>query len=655
MAHPPSFHGALSSLTLLTASLALHTAAHAAPPENPAAVVMGSSAISGIQDNEIFQRDMPQNLASIAIKLVAPPSAATYSYYSISLLGANNARESVLAEGAYTGASLLNFTLAPQAAFRKIRVSFYKTASLVEGLRWDSPGLNAGEVFLVAGQSNAGNHGDTEGTPFTAQLKHRAIDPVGGVSWQPLQEPVPYTTSSGGQYYGSPWGSFADDLGARLGVPVAVLDVAWGGSAVEYWDSSVTAATTKVFDPNRNNAPVVLFDRLKLGAGFLKHLTATDGQLKCGFRAVLWHQGESNAERDFVADPNKPPPSRTWYAAKLKGVAQDFRNLTGCTQPWMVASATWLAPHVRVDDHLDPSTKGAAEAEIRAGQRYLGGRAAVSATEPEFRAGPDTDLLIGDDPRAPYLAPKAYRWDGIHMTRQGLTVHGQLWSARVAHMIDPVNHALETEKELSYEAKTVAGLYVSVLDRTSDEIERDREGIRYWVQTLTLNPGRATEAAIQSAFQGSDERFVRDTFQATLNRRPAWWEASYWVTELGARRTTRANLAAADRVAYENTLTPNGKKVFQLFVNVMGRTLPDIVGDPGGMNYWTGILNSNAASEAGIADSFRSSPEYRVRAAFVQSKGRQPSPAEINVFVAKLTPSTTDAWLANDVWVNAAN
>jgi hypothetical protein len=654
---PPrlSFHG-LSSLALFSTAMALPTLANAAPPENNStAVVMGSTAIAGIRDNEIFQRvgTTPGSVANISVHLTSPPSSATYKYYSISLLNDSNTRESVLSEGAYTGASLLNFSLSTGNSRRKVRVSFYD-ASNIERLRWDSPGFSVGEVFMIAGQSNVGSHGDTEGTVLTANTLHRAVDPTGAISWLPVTEPLAYTTASGGQYYGSPWASFANNLSSKLGVPVAVLNASWGGSALEYWDSTLTPATTQVRDLNGN--PVVLFERLKLGASALKRLTATQGRLQCGFRAVLWHQGESNSERDFTTDPSKPQqPSRSWYAARLKGVAQDFRNLTGCTQPWMVASATWLAPHYRQDDGLNPATKWAAETEIRKGQRYLANRAPVTSGEPVFLPGPDTDMLVGEDPRSPYSGPKAYRWDGVHMTRQGLNLHGQLWSERVAGMLGA--GSVRVEKDLVPEVTKVWNMYTTTLGRTPEEMNFDNEGLRYWVQVLTTNPGSSTEAGIQSSFQSSDEFAIRDTFQRTVNRRPSWWEVNYWGTEMSAGRTTRANLAFTDRVGYENTLTTNGKRVFLLYVNVMGRTLPEIQADAGGMNYWTSLLDNNQVSEAGIAEAFRTSPEYRVRTAFVKSKGRQPTQAELSTFMPKVTSSTspTDAWLANDVWVNAAD
>jgi hypothetical protein len=101
--------------------------------------------------SEIFQRVgmTPGSVANISVKLTSPPSTATYKYYSIALLNGSNTRESVLSEGVYTGASLLNFSLSTGNSRRKVRVSFYD-ASNIERLRWDSPGFSVGEVFMIS-------------------------------------------------------------------------------------------------------------------------------------------------------------------------------------------------------------------------------------------------------------------------------------------------------------------------------------------------------------------------------------------------------------------------------------------------------------------------------------------------------------------------
>lgn len=636
---------------VVAALLAITNQSYAAYPENPqTAQTLASTAATGIRDFEIFQRDMPQNSTQISVRVSAQLATSTSSY-TVSLLNSDGTRQSVLAEGLYRGSRMVSFTLGPQNTFKRVRVSFYD-ASGVERQRWDSPQFNVGEVFLVAGQSNVGNHGDTEGKDalFRANNIHRAIDPTGAGKWLPLAGPLPFTTSWDYPRNGSPWPAFADSLGVKLArtmqqqgvaaVPVAVLNVSYGGSSLEVWDPSATT--------DQHGKPMVLFNRLTLGANALKRLTPTEGVYKCGFRAVLWHQGESNSNRDFDKDRQNEgsEPSRKWYAAQLDRVTQSFRSASGCTQPWMIAAASWLAPHWRVDGNFNPSTKFDAEREIREGQLYLTRRDRLSVNDTVYVRGPDTDMLGGDDPATG--GRKAYRSDGIHMNAQGLVLHGQMWAGRVAKMVDPKNQPYSTEKDVIPEAKFVWDAYTAELGRTPWEISLDHEGVRYWVQTLTMHP----QIDLKSYFRDSDERYVRDTFARMLNRRPTLWEVNYWVKELGDGRVSRANLTDTDKVGFENTLSVNGKKAYLLYAQVMGRTPPQIFADMEGLHYWTNVLNRGVA-EVHVRDSFLGSSEYTVRYAFVKTKGRQPSINELHTYMPMVNPNLSNEKLADLVWRNA--
>lgn len=642
-------------LTLLCSSIVLPV--YAAPIENKqTASILNNYNIVGIREGEIFQRDMPQNTSRITVLLNTSISPLNYKYYSISLLDDWGSRQSVLAEGSYIGQQLLSFSLSPQSKFRKVRLSFYDNKS-VERLRWNSPNFNIGEVFLIAGQSNVANHGDTEGNmeDFKANDLARVLDPSNPHVWQPLNGRLPYATSWDKPRNGSPWASFANDLGEKLAarprygdvttIPIALVNVAYGGSSLEVWDPKATA--------DQNGVPMVLFNRITLAASLLKRLTPTNGAYSCGFRAVLWHQGESNSNRDFNKDKksNAQEPSRKWYADKLKHIAQSFRNNTNCEQPWMVAKTSWLAPHWRTDAKFNPETKFNAEVEIREGQGYLPNRIRFNNSEPIFISGPDTDMLSGDNPLIG--ARKAYRSDGIHMNRLGLKLHGRLWSEYAANMIEPNNQPLQAEKNLIPEANKIYNIYLNIFARTPEEIAFDKEGMRYWTQIITLYPQLIDD--IYQNFLNSDEKYVRNIFQNVVGRRPTWWEVNYWVAELSAKRTTRANLANSDRVGFENTLSVNGKKIFRLYVNVLGRRLPDIQADISGLYYWTNILNSNPSMESSLVAAFYASPEYRVRKAFIRAKGRQPNQSELILYVPQAATNISDAVLSDAIWNNTVN
>jgi hypothetical protein len=125
-----------------------------------------------------------------------------------------------------------------------------------------------------------------------------------------------------------------------------------------------------------------------------------------GFRAVLWHQGESDShqapEHEIMADV---------YARMLEQVILESRKRAGWEIPWFVAQATY---HTPADTQCLP---------IREAQRSLWQRGIALE-------GPDTDTLTS-----------AYRQDsgkGTHMNDVGLNAHGVLWAQSVERYLDPL-------------------------------------------------------------------------------------------------------------------------------------------------------------------------------------------------------------------------
>jgi len=117
-----------------------------------------------------------------------------------------------------------------------------------------------------------------------------------------------------------------------------------------------------------------------------------------GFRALLWHQGESDVEM-----------AAGEYYTKLRNVIIASRTKAGWEFPWFVAKASYHSPDkLRFDN-------------IRAAQER---RWNDSVAMP----GPDTDMLSGD-----------YRdldGQGIHLSPKGLKAHGQMWAKRVGSYLD---------------------------------------------------------------------------------------------------------------------------------------------------------------------------------------------------------------------------
>ena len=121
-----------------------------------------------------------------------------------------------------------------------------------------------------------------------------------------------------------------------------------------------------------------------------------------GFRAVLWHQGESDANQK---DPTRTLPG-SLYQEYLSRIIRDSRQAAGWEAPWFVAEVSY---HVPGDE---------ASEDIRAAQAALWKSGLALA-------GPDSDALKGD------LRERGGK--GVHFSGPGLRRHAAAW----AEMITP--------------------------------------------------------------------------------------------------------------------------------------------------------------------------------------------------------------------------
>lgn len=244
--------------------------------------------------------------------------------------------------------------------------------------------VGVGEVFVTAGQSNSANHGAPRQTPADARIV--AFGPGG---WRPAADPQPIATGDGG----SPWPALGDALAGALDVPVGLVSVGWGGTSVEQWLPGGTLY------PRLRDALVALGPN--------------------GARAVLWHQGESDAAGGT---------SRTVYAARLRTVIRASRVDAGYDVPWGIARVGFV-----------PGLAQAPIDAIVAGQDAVIAGIAGGAGDDgvgEVFAGPPTDDIVGP----------AWRSDGIHFNAAGLTEHGRRWAGHVrAAIVFPERAPTATE------------------------------------------------------------------------------------------------------------------------------------------------------------------------------------------------------------------
>ncbi len=219
--------------------------------------------------------------------------------------------------------------------------------------------FGVGEVFVTAGQSNSANHGSPRLSPADDRVSAR-----GPSGWRHADDPQPIATGSGG----SPWPPLGDMIAAQHDVPVGFVSVGWGGTRVDQWLPGGT-----------------LYPRLK---------DALAGLGPGGARAVLWHQGESDAAAHTTGGD---------YAARLRAVVAASRADAGYDVAWGVARAAYL-----------PGGSRDAEAVVRAAQQR------VIDDDPLVFAGPNTDEL----------GPE-YRHDGVHFNEEGLRAHARGWAEAI--------------------------------------------------------------------------------------------------------------------------------------------------------------------------------------------------------------------------------
>ncbi len=265
-----------------------------------------------------------------------------------------------------------------------------------EEVRIDHVGV--GEVFVGAGQSNSTNYGEERQHPVSGR-----VATFDGVSWRLADDPQPGTFDHSGG--GSFWPSLGDALAERLRVPIGFAVTGAGATSVLQWQprgSTIGIRPTaygfvREMGTNAWQCDGVLFEHLA-------RRIATLGPR--GFRAVLWHQGESDANQPHPVPRRISGPE---YTAALETLIQGQRTLAGWRMPWFVARVSYHVPD-------DPGSGVIRDAQAEIWRRGI-------ALE-----GPDTDALQGDFREA--------NGRGVHFSAKGLRAHGRLWAEKIGAWLD---------------------------------------------------------------------------------------------------------------------------------------------------------------------------------------------------------------------------
>lgn len=254
--------------------------------------------------------------------------------------------------------------------------------------------VGVGEVFVVAGQSNSANHGAEKQT-----TKTKKVSTFDGTNWQFANDPQPGASGASGSFLPP----FGDAVAEKFGVPVGLAACGVGATSVREWlpkgatfpnPPTIETHVKKVGDAweSKGDIYAAFRDRVKqLGPN--------------GFRAVLWHQGESDANQ---ADATRTLPGKL-YREYLEKLIRDSRKDVGWDAPWFVARASYHGP----DD------EGSADLRDAQAALWKGGIALE---------GPDTDALKGE-------------WrdgggKGVHFSGPGLREHAARWVEKVSPWLE---------------------------------------------------------------------------------------------------------------------------------------------------------------------------------------------------------------------------
>jgi hypothetical protein len=268
--------------------------------------------------------------------------------------------------------------------------------------------VGIGEVFLVAGQSNA-TGGDNN--PNGPGAKYDQVNTIDFQNYNPTNQYIaPYSsielpcpeyvhlnaatkTAPFGNYAWC-WGAFGDQMYEKYKVPIMIFNAGWSSTSVGDWVTTI--------DPN--NIAIGAFNQtFPQGLPFGHMRVALNNYInQLGVRAILWHQGESD---------NLIGTTKVDYKTRLASLISASRSLSNKTNlAWLVARASRFTIN-------DVST---VSAEVVTAQNEI---IAEDATYPHVYAGPATDDYYDIN----------YRHDLIHFRGDGVTTYpdGHVYSGLV--------------------------------------------------------------------------------------------------------------------------------------------------------------------------------------------------------------------------------
>ncbi|WP_020601848.1 sialate O-acetylesterase [Spirosoma spitsbergense] len=321
----------------------------------------------------VFQRSLT-NEASVTIMGTAPASATSVEARFIPLVVGQGSTTAWTPLSFLEGSSAFSGNVTVSAGWYRLDVRAWANNAVVAQTQVGRVGV--GEVFVVAGQSNV--YGNLQSVESSVEDRVSCVDfQQDSLSDQllPLQfSHVTKGTSIGPSQPAHLWSMLGDKLVQRLNVPVLFLGAALGGTSSAEWAQGAAG------DMGTTIQSAVY---RRLGEVLLHYVSRT------GARAVLWHQGESDAYNGVGGQA---------YYNNLISVIQKSRQQVGANPiAWMVSRVSY--------------NYGSTSPAIIAAQNQI--ITDVSNTFP----GPASDSIVGPENRP----------DGIHMKGPGLIRFTNSW------------------------------------------------------------------------------------------------------------------------------------------------------------------------------------------------------------------------------------
>jgi hypothetical protein len=339
-------------------------------------------------DYQVTQRSSPGKGLLRFLGELSEDVSATDASIEAKLVGEKQATGWLRAGGSISGLKLSGTVEAPAGGWWKLEVRVTRGGK--EVALGSVAHVGIGEVFVIAGQSNSANHGQEKQT-----TKTQRVASFDGKAWRIADDPQPGASGGGGSLVPA----FADAVAEKENVPVGIIACGIGATSVREWLPK--GATF----PN----PPTLMSRVEQlpsgqwaskGAAYEAFIARMKSVPPRGFRAVLWHQGESDANQK---DTTRTLPGKL-YREYLEKIIRDSRRDIGWDAPWFVAQASY---HVPGDEGSD---------DIRAAQASLW-------KDGIALEGPDSDALKGK--------LREREGKGVHFSGPGLREHGAKWAQKV--------------------------------------------------------------------------------------------------------------------------------------------------------------------------------------------------------------------------------